>query len=435
MLGIPLLLPLILISKKRRKTVFYRLGFGLPNVQAELPVAHGPVWVHALSVGEVLSAVALVKALRQEFHEQPVVFSVSTYTGYKIAQNRLGSLADAVFFFPFDIPFAVVKAFDKIGPSLVVIVETDIWPNFMHEMNRRSVPVLLINARLSDRSFKQFKHFKFFSNRLLSLFATICTQSHEDTGRFVKLGIDDAKIITTGNIKFDQDNQTISAGEQFVLKEQLHIGPDNKVVVAGSTHEGEEILLRDAFRTLKKLCAGLKMIVVPRDPERSGQIENLCSSVQIQACRLSECEEMGFERFEDVLIVDRIGELARLYALADIVFIGGSLVRQGGHNPLEAAMYAKPVLFGPDMSDFRHISSEMTSAGAALTVNNAAELYRATAELLQNEDLAVEMGKRAFQLFNSNKGALQLTVQEILKVYKTFYTTEHTSEQIRRWRL
>lgn len=421
LLSLPLLMPLFLFSEKRRKTVFRRLGFKFPAAGSlrtpGLQTGEKPIWVHALSVGEVLSAVNLVGGLRQKFGQRTVVFSVSTLTGYAIARSRLKEKADAIFFFPYDISYAVRHAVGRMNPFLVVIVETDIWPNFMREMNKRSIPAILVNARLSDRSFAKFKRFKRFSKWLFGHFAAICTQSADDTVRFEKLGIDTEKIVTTGNIKFDQDDRPLSDDELSGLKNRLHVDPAAKLMVAGSTHDGEEMILRDTFLRLKEAHAELKLIVVPRNPERARQVVQQFAEKKITAPLLSEFEKAGSGRSYEVIVVDRIGELAKLYALADITFVGGSLVRCGGHNPLEPAVFAKPLLFGPDMSDFRQISREMLNSGGAMTVKDPEELYRAVAELLGNEDLSARMGKRAYASFSNNKGALQKTLQVISAVY------------------
>lgn len=436
LLGLPLLLPLFLLSEKRRKTVFRRLWFKFPaagTIRAPgLQTGQKPIWVHALSVGEVLSAVNLVSGLRQKFGQQAVIFSVSTQTGHEIALHRLKEKADAIFFFPYDISFAVKHAVERMDPSLVVIVETDIWPNFMREMKKRSIPAILVNARLSDRSFAKFKRFKSFSNWLFGNFAAVCTQSADDTGRFEQLGIDAERIVTTGNIKFDQDDRPVSGDDLSALKNRLRVDSATKLMVAGSTHNGEEVILRDTFLRLKKIHAELKLIVVPRNPKRARQIVQLFDERKIAVYLLSEFEKAGSGRSCEVIIVDRIGELAKLYALAHIAFVGGSLVRCGGHNPLEPAVFAKPLLFGPDMSDFRQISREMLDTGAAVTVMDSEELYRTVAELLGNEDLAARMGKQAYELFNSNKGALQKTLQVISAVYGKQDERKPSSERIDR---
>jgi len=417
LLGFPLIIFLVLVSEKRRKTFLYRLGLAAsPLAPADpllQPSEKRPVWIHALSVGEVHSAVALVKGLKRTCERKDLYFSVSTLTGFEVAEKQLKEDVGALFFFPYDLIFSVKQVVEKINPALVIIVETDIWPNFMKAMERRKIPVVLVNARLSDRSFSHYKRVSFLSKSLFNLFARICTQSGQDAFHFKMLGVAPEKIFITGNIKFDQAVKPVSTDEKKHLKNWLCIHPKTKVLLAGSTHNGEELILQEVFSRLKARFSDFILIVVPRDPKRARSVSHLFKEAGIDAVPVSELKNREPGSRPEVMIVDSIGLLGRLYVLADIAFVGGSLVSCGGHNPLEPAAFSKPILFGPDMSDFRQISRMLLDAGGAVKIEGAESFFRCVSELWGDGEKARAMGLRAFDVFCENKGALAKTLQTI----------------------
>ncbi len=411
--GIPLIIPIILLSEKRRKTFLRRLGVKrLPeNILFKMDK---PIWIHALSVGEVFSSVPLVMKLKERFSDKRIVFSASTKTGFEIANKLFKKNVDSIFFFPFDLLFSVKYITGKIDPAIVIIVESDIWPNFLFEMKKRHVPVILINARLSNRSFKGYKRFSFIFNKLFLSFAKICTQSIEDARRFMLLGIPSNMISTTGNIKFDQPYDPVSEKEIELLKQSMHIyQPVKKILMAGSTHEGEESILIDAFSRIRKDFADTVLVVVPRNPERARSVLKLCKSAGFSSILMKDFKNIDKDEKFDVIIVDVIGILKRLYAIADVAFVGGSLVDLSGHNPLEPAAFSKPIIFGQYMSDFAHISQMLVDSGGAVQVENANSLYETIADILSDSDKARNMGEKAFRVFNANKGAVEKTLKVI----------------------
>ncbi len=373
------------------------------------------VWVHALSVGEVLSSVPLVKRLKEKIANKRIVFSVSTKTGYEIACKLLPETADTIFFFPYDLYFSVKFVAKKVDPSIVVMVESDIWPNFLFEMKNRDVPVLLVNARLSDRSFKGYKRFSFVVKRILSVFVKICAQSGQDAERYSIIGVPSEILTITGNIKFDQDNVGFSEAETRELKSSMKIQPDHKILLAGSTHQGEEIIILEAYRKLKTDINDLILIIAPRDPERAESVCGIYKSAGYAAVQLKDISRANPVRKCDIVIIDIIGMLKKLYSISDAAFIGGSLVKKGGHNPLEPAAFSKPIIFGPDMSNFAEIAGMLLEAKAAMQVFDAAEFYKAALTLLEDEKAAVRMGKNAYDIFLDNKGAVEKTVDEITR--------------------
>jgi len=417
LLGLPLIIFFVLVSEKRRKTFPYRLGLAaLPLKPADpllQPSEKRPVWIHALSVGEIYSAVALVRGLRRTCERKDLYFSVSTLTGFEVAEKQLKQDVGALFFFPYDLIFSVKQMVKKINPALVIIVETDIWPNFMKTMERRKIPVVLVNARLSDRSFSYYKRVSFFSKSLFNIFAGICTQSDQDSSRFKMLGVVPEKLFITGNIKFDQAVKPVLMDEEKRLRKRLRLDPQTKVLLAGSTHNGEEAILQKAFSRLKAKFSDFILIVVPRDPKRARSVYHLFKEAGIDAVQVSDLKNRVPGSSPDVMIVDTLGLLGRLYVLADIAFVGGSLVSCGGHNPLEPAAFSKPILFGPDMSDFRQISRMLLDAGGASIIEDAESLFHCVSELLGDGEKARTMGLRAFDVFSENKGALAKTLQVI----------------------
>ena len=416
-IGFPVILPMALFSEKRRKTILQRLGLvPLPPAMIRrkaLLSEEKIVWVHALSVGEVLSAVTLVKRLKECSHTRNIVFSASTKTGFDIANQYLNDSVIGIFYFPYDLNFLVKYVAEKIAPAVVVIVETDIWPNFLFEMRKRLTPVVLVNARLSNKSFAGYKRFDFFSKPLFLSFANICTQSVEDAKRFQVLDIPSNRIMVTGNIKFDQEFQFLSAEEIKDLRKWMQIQPSKKVLVAGSTHKGEESIILDAFSKMKSEFKDLVLVVIPRDPERARSVYRIFQGAGFSVRLMKEMKKKAAGHRFDVIVVGILGILKKLYAIADISFIGGSLVECGGHNPLEPASFAKPIIFGQDMSDFKEISKLLVDSGGAVRVHDSASLFEAAAILMRDDNKAIEIGERARRVFKANKGAVEKTLRVI----------------------
>ncbi len=410
--GFPVIGLILIFSQKRRKTFFKRLGLRriLPNhIDPETDRAQ-PIWIHALSVGEVLSAEPLVRALKKRFPDAPLLFSVSTLTGHQVAQCRFQSSVAAVFYFPYDLIFAVKRTAAAADPILVIIVETDIWPNFLCEMKRRGVPVLFVNARMSDASFKGYRRLRFFMAPVFGDFSHVCAQTDQDAQRFLQLGIASDRITVTGNIKFDQDIADPDSDAVEGFRKRLAIDSERRVFLAGSTHEGEETILKSVFLRLRQYFSDLLLIIVPRNPDRAPSIRRIFQSDPLTVCLMNAPE--GGRRC-DVFLVDAIGVLKHLYALSDVAFVGGSLVKAGGHNPLEPAAYSKPILFGSDMSDFKEISRMLLKEEAAFQVHGAESLFDAARSLLDDPSKADAMGRRAFRLFSQNNGATERTVRVV----------------------
>ena len=413
-LGFPFIIPIVLLSAKRRKTVLQRLGLAHRTEGIKKNISHKPdrkpIWVHALSVGEVISAVPFVRELKNSFRNKDIFFSVSTLTGFEIADSYVKEYVDQIFFFPYDLVFSVKHIARKIDPGIVIIVETDIWPNFLFEMKKRNVPVFLVNTRLSKKSFSGYKRIRCFMEAIFLTFSKICTQSSEDAQRFKHLGVPDNKIITTGNFKFDQVYDLMSETQINNLKRSINILPMQKIILAGSTHKGEESIILNAFSEIAAIYSDLVLIVAPRDPRRAESVCSIFVSAGFSAITLKNINRIRQEETVKVIVVDAIGILTKLYAVADIAFVGGSLVNCGGHNPLEPAAMSKPIIFGPYMSDFAEVSKMLVESEGAVRIQNAESLYETFASLLGNRTKCQNMGRRAFQVYSANSGAVNKTL-------------------------
>ncbi len=398
--------PLALASAKRRRTMAQRLGLTPPPRHLG---TKRPLWVHALSVGEALSAVPLVATLRHRHPQRPLIFSTSTHTGRQIAEQRLAGSVDDLCYFPYDLPVAVGAWMRQIRPGGIVLVETDLWPNFLHAAAAAAIPVALVNARLSRRSFAGYRHARVLVTPMLQSLTAVAVQSPADARRFRRLGVAAGKLSVAGNLKYDQPLPEDPAGEASAMRARLQVGASQPVLIAGSTHPGDESPLVDACTRWRTRFADLVCVAAPRDPLRAGELMRTFSRQGIEACRWSELSA-GSPRRASVVVVDQMGILARLYAAADLAFVGGSLAGCGGHNPLEAAAFARPVLYGPDMSDFSLVAEELEAAGGAIRVADGDALAREGMRLLADRRLAARIGSRARQVFETHRGAVARTV-------------------------
>lgn len=410
---IPFLPFIYLFSEKRKANLLPRLGFntGFKKKQS----GKKRIWIHALSVGEVISAVPFVKALKEKYNDLNIVFTVSTKTGFDMAEQlfRTGVVFKKVEvgYFPFDFGFCVARICQQIEADTVILVETDLWPNFLYKMNQDKIPVILINARLSERSLKGYLFFKNFASLFFSLLTHIMAQSPLDKKRFQSMGVDGKKISVVGNIKFDQPVIDMDLNHLKQMKKRFGIQKCDKVFIAGSTHEGEDKILCKVYKNLKRNFPELLMILAPRDPKQCGKILSYFMSENLNAILMSDMDKADEEI--DVIFVDTMGELSKFYAVCDIAFIGGSMVKQGGHNPLEPAAFAKPVLFGDDMSDFLLVAKMLTYNKGSKIVKSEMQLQQELETILNDEQVQEYMGKKNFEIFSKNSGSVQKIIKKM----------------------
>lgn len=421
LVGFPLILPFLVTVRKRRKTFLQRL---IPfNDQRQnhdyRHTARLTIWVHALSLGEVLSAIPLVNELEERFGREALVFSASTLSGFETAGQRIAPLVRQVFFFPYDLLFSVALAVKRIDPDLVIVVETDLWPNFMDRLAAKQVPALLVNARLSDRATKGYRRIGPIVKPLLNAFQKICVQSHADAGRFQLIGARAEKVFVTGNLKFDMPHQPFTGRDLEFRQRLFQLEDTDRVLVAGSTHPGEEEVLLAGFGRLVKQWPNIKLILAPRDPERAGSVTNLAAGCGFNAATMSALEKQTSAGPVAVIVIDQIGILAQAYALGDLAFVGGSLVAAGGHNPLEPAACGKPVLFGPDMRDFRLIAALLVQSGGAYWVSDEADFTRQVTRLLMDKNLVQTAGQNAKRIIAEHAGAVHRTMAVVVKVMES----------------
>jgi 3-deoxy-D-manno-octulosonic-acid transferase len=406
MLLLPLIVPLMATSKKRLLTFKRRLWCHPFAPGRDRGRSDKPLWVHALSVGEVFAAQPLIRQIQSHFPHLPIVLTVSTLTGFQTALQLLKGSGVHITFFPYDLILSVRRAVSQINPLAVIFIETDIWPNVLVEIKRFKVPIYLINFRFSDDTWNYYRRFAWIAKGVFGLFEYVCVQTRRDASRIQHLGGDPARVRITGNIKFDGVDAPPVDQVANGWRKQLRIPRHRQVIVAGSTHEGEEAVLLQAFGTLKASIADTLLIVAPRDPDRSDHILTLCRQSGYSCQGLSD-PVCGPGRSEtEIVVVDCLGVLRELYCLADAVFVGGSLIRGGGHNPLEPSACGKPVLFGPDMRDFRQIAGWLLKAGGAIQVQNAAQLANTWVQLLGDTRASKQMGRNAFTVFKSHQGAV-----------------------------
>lgn len=395
-------LPLILIrlwlrSRKAPaygKRVAERFGFGPKRTDH-------PLWIHAVSVGETLAIAPLIKKIQQLNPDIPILVTTMTPTGAERVQAIFGDSVEHRYI-PYDLPDAVHRFLNRVNPSSLVIVETELWPNLIHGCHNNHVPVTVANARLSERSARGYQKAAWLSKPMLNTITTLAAQDQSTADRFLQLGLPQRALKITGSIKFDT---SIPEGtDHFAAHLKQQWGSDRAVIVAGSTHEGEDDMLLTAFKQIKQQHPGLLLVLVPRHPERFSSVYQLAQKYGFATTRRSEQQP---DPKTEVYLGDTMGELAKLYATADIAFVGGSLVNNGGHNPLEPALMSKIVIMGNHTFNFTEICQQLEDAGGLIRVHSLEQLTDCLQELLDDSDQLITKGKKAATFVKSRQGALE----------------------------
>ena len=412
-----------------------RLGFSYPAL-AKLPEgSDGAIWIHAVSVGETLSGVTLARRLKEAYPNRPLIISTTTQTGQALAHERM-PFADAVIYFPLDWAFCVRRALDAMRPSLVLVLETEIWPNFLREARRRKIPVLFVSGRISDRSFARYQRYlgvfgfflRPFLRDVLSSASAFLMQGDKDANRVRALGAPADRVRLSGNLKYDLELPAATPLSNWLATEIKRSGR-SPVIVAGSVVATEEPHALIAFGTLQGEYPRALLILAPRKPEYFDAAAEFIDESHRKFIRRSRLPIPGPSHSQDlqasvnsiipddvtVLLIDSIGELASLYGLADGAFVGGSLVPSGGHNILEPAAFGKIPVFGPSMENFSEIASRFISAGAAIQVESPEDAGVAWIELFRNPERMNKMSEAARQLVAESRGATDRAVAEIAK--------------------
>ncbi len=398
-LGLLVALPYYLLGFKRYGlTITERLGFveraGEPSI-----------WIHAVSVGEVKAVDRLIERLRQELPDRRLVLSTTTLTGRQLADQR--DDVDRLVYFPLDIPTAVRRSLGRVRPELVVIAETEIWPNFLRECRRRSVPVVMVNGRISDKSYARYLMGRRWLKTVLEDYRILGMQSEMDAVRIRSIGANPQKVVVFGNIKYDLP--ATAPGLDPALGEALE--SCQLLLVAASTAVGEEQHVLKAYRRVRAGHPNLKLLIAPRLSQRFDEVELLLSASEFRFRRRSEIALA--DGSEDIILLDSIGELTAVFKYATLVFMGGTLVPRGGHNVLEPARFEKPVLFGPHMENFRDMARTFLAARAAIQVRDVDELVVELERLLSTPSVAAEFGRNGKRLVEENSGATEKALEAI----------------------
>ena len=408
LLLMPLLVIIILIRKKYRGKTLERLGLATPQILSEHTSSCSgrakTIWIHALSVGEVTSALPLVKAIHKTMPSADIVFTVATRSGKEIAEKILSDYVSSLLYSPFDFWFSVRQYINAIRPDLFILVETDFWPNWLWQLKNKKIPIMLVNGRISEKSFAAYKKFRFFFLPMFRCFSLFSMQTKADSKNLARLGISLDTIITLGNLKYDLD---IGQSENSpVTRSALGIDPLSAIFICGSTHPGEEKILFETFAELNKQHE-LFLLLAPRDISRGRELVKLAESFGLQA-RTRKQKADGC----NVLILDTIGELGSCYRLAELAFVGGSLVPCGGHNPIEPAAFGVPVLFGQHMEDFAEIAEELKRCDGAKAVTKQT-LSQIAGDILATPDLHQEMAANCLKLIQQHRGSMRHHIQAI----------------------
>ena len=399
------IMPFILIRLlwRSRHTVDYRKRWNERFGYIKRVEKGEAIWIHAVSVGETLAAIPLVKILIKQYGSQfNIVVTTTTPTGSALVTKYLRHQVIHLYA-PFDIPPCVSRFLRRLNVKLCVIMETELWPNLLAICKNEQIPVILANARLSERSARRYSWVSTLTKKMLSAYHTVAAQGVLDGERFLQLGLDPKKLTVTGNVKFDLQiaEELIAQGKAI----RAQIGNERRVFIAASTHEGEDIVVLDAFEKIRAVVPNLFLILAPRHPDRFTKVADLCQQRKYSVALRSQKTELN--ETVDILLLDTIGELQMIYAASDIAFVGGSLVNTGGHNIIEPAALGLPILTGPHLDNFSEISKLLQNAGAAQVITDAQNMADLVIGLCSAKELREKIGLCAQKTIETNRGALQ----------------------------
>jgi len=394
----------IIFTGKYKKGLAQRFGIFPPEITARMKGAPR-IWLHAVSVGEVTAAAPIIAALRQQLPDACIVLSITTETGLEMARQIVAG-ADAFIFYPLDMTFAARKTIDLVRPDVFALVETELWPNFIGICRSYGVKIVMTNGRLSPRSFRKYALTRFFWNNILSALDEVGVISEADGRRFRFLGVPEKSLHVFGNAKYD----SLAAKASPLVREEmsllLDIEPGERVFMAGSTHDGEESVVLGVYKELLKNRPDFKLIIVPRHVERAQAVMAMAKEAGFEdIITITEITRGKKRQGERIIVVDAIGKLFKIYALATVVFCGGSLVPRGGQNILEAAAWGKVVFYGPFMDDFREEKAMLEEAGAGITVKNGDDLLAGILKMTAEPDDLARRGERGRRMIAANMGA------------------------------
>lgn len=392
-----------------------RLGCYPADVRSRLADARPTIWLHAVSVGEAIAAKPLVAQLRRRYPHVRLVISTITPTGFAVASKDYAEVA-TVIVAPFDLRWCVARAFRLIRPSVLLLMESELWPVWIDEAQRQEVPVAVVNGRMSERAFNRYQRVRGLMTRMMRSVSRYLMQSQVDAARIRRLGAPEDRVAVLGSLKWDASlGSRPEPSALDALKSRIGWQPDQPLIVAGSTHRGEETALLDALKQIRQQQPAARLIIAPRHIERAADIERLVGERGFSVRRVSRVpgsegtccstQRVPSEPGTDVLIIDTLGQLPSYYALATVVFVGGSLIPRGGQNPLEPAGLGKPVVFGPSMDNFAEIAQQLIASEAAVQLRGPHELAPTLLDLLQRPDYAQQLGRNAKATVERCRGA------------------------------
>jgi 3-deoxy-D-manno-octulosonic-acid transferase len=397
----PLILGRLLYRAMRAPAYRLRWGerFGCVSSSSE---GQKTLWVHAVSVGETLAAVPMVKALQDQYPQHRLLISCMTPTGSERIKAAFGDSVDHCYA-PYDMPDSVARFLNRKKPEMLIIMETELWPNTIAACHKRKIPVLLANGRLSEKSANAYRKIQPLVRPMLAGLTAVAAQHKDDGARFIELGLGERALTVTGNIKFDLSlDQAAKEQAQELLNSWRGVG-ERPILLAASTHRGEDEIILQAFAEIKSKIDNVLLVLVPRHPERFNQVAELCTSTDFNLVRRSSADKV---EEADILLGDTMGELMTFFGACDIAFVGGSLVPTGGHNMIEPAAWGVPVLTGPHLFNFTEASQLLLDGGAMQVCESSDQLAKQALELLQNQQRCAEMGSAARRIAEANRGAL-----------------------------
>jgi len=406
-------LPYLLFTGRYHKDFKQRLGV-LPQDLLNVLDGKDIIWVHAVSVGEVMATRSFSEGLLEKYPSKKLVISTVTKTGNDVAKRLFGNKV-TVIYLPLDISWIVNKVLNKLKPKLFVMVETEIWPNLLNALAKRKTPVVMINGRISPKSFKRYMLIKPFIKGILKKITLFCMQNNDYAKKIEAMGAPREKVRVTGNMKFDAASGMLEQANQDILMNEIGLKSNESVFIAGSTHPGEDEIIIEVYKKLLDFFPSLKLIIAPRHIERTPDIENLAKKLGFTPIRLSKInrDREPISDNNNILILDTMGRLSQFYSIATLVFIGGSLIQKGGQNIVEPAVLGKSIMFGPNMYNFSDITNSFLNKSAACMVKDSVELLEVSKNILNNSEKRRELGRRAKEVVRNNLGASQRNLEKL----------------------
>lgn len=419
------LIPMLIYRLIREEGFYQRIkqsiGFLPDDLKEKISNRHA-IWVHAASVGEIVAASPIVREMRKTHPNEVIIVSVVTATGFRMAHQIIKG-ADGILYFPLDLPYLTDRILTIVKPRAIVLVETEIWPNFLRIAARKNIPVMMMNGRISRRSSSRYRMITFFTRRVLSTIYVFCMQSRIDAQYIIDIGADPNKVIVTGNTKYDQTYGIVTDEEKKRYLKELGFDENTyPIMIAGSTHKGENVSVYKAFCNIRNHFPGAKLIIAPRYIHQADLIYD--EGVKHGVTMVKRSDMVAGKQIDgpyDGVLLDTIGELGRVYSLGDLIFVGGSLAHIGGHNILEPAAHGKPIVVGPNMFNFVEIFDLLSSRGACVMVRNEEKFIDTCLDILIHPEKAEEMKRHCLEIVEENQGATKKNLDELQRLLDEVY--------------